>query len=101
MTAESVARIVEALNRSGCRSLVAGGLAVVAHGYLRYTDEMDIALDSESAANRSALDALLAVRDGRQARLPFIETLRRLEEAHRIAGYMKHQREVRRAPDAP
>jgi hypothetical protein len=34
--------IVEALHRRGVRYLVAGGLAVVAHGYLRLTKDVDL-----------------------------------------------------------
>ena len=41
---------MEALDRGGVRYLVAGGLAVAAHGYLRFTKDVDIAvaLDGEN-----------------------------------------------------
>ena len=41
MKLESVSAIVEALNAAKVRYLVAGGLAVVAHGYLRFTNDLD------------------------------------------------------------
>ena len=44
MTASSVATLVRALNDAGVRYLIAGGLAVAAHGHLRFTaDVMDVA----------------------------------------------------------
>jgi hypothetical protein len=58
MTAKSVGQIVDALNRSGCRYLIAGGLAVVAHGFLRYTADIDVILDPDPEATRSAITAL-------------------------------------------
>jgi hypothetical protein len=39
--------IIESLEREGVRYLVAGGLAVVAHGYVRLTVDVDIILDLE------------------------------------------------------
>jgi hypothetical protein len=40
----SVEAIVRALNEAGVRYLIAGGLAVNAHGYLRYTNDLDVVL---------------------------------------------------------
>jgi hypothetical protein len=40
----SVEAIVRALNDAGVRYLIAGGLAVNAHGYLRYTNDLDVVL---------------------------------------------------------
>lgn len=48
MTARSVVDIVRALNATGERYLIAGGLAVVAHGYLRFTADVDLMLDFAS-----------------------------------------------------
>ena len=45
MRKHSVAAIVGALNTHGVRYLIAGGLAVVAHGYVRFTAGVDIILD--------------------------------------------------------
>ena len=50
MTLSSVGAIVGALNRAGVRYIVVGGLAVNAHGYLRFTKDIDIvvALDRDN-----------------------------------------------------
>lgn len=42
MRLASVEAIVRALNEAGVRYLLAGGLAVNAHGYLRYTKDVDV-----------------------------------------------------------
>jgi hypothetical protein len=54
----SVEAIVEALNGAGVRYLVVGGLAVVAHGFVRFTADIDLVLDPEPAAMRRAIEAL-------------------------------------------
>ena len=50
MKLASLEAIVAALNSEGVRYLVAGGLAVNAHGYIRYTQDVDlvIALDADN-----------------------------------------------------
>ncbi len=50
MKLDAFEAVVEALNGAGVRYLVAGGLAVNAHGYLRLTIDIDlvIALDSDN-----------------------------------------------------
>jgi len=45
MTRSSVEAVVRALNEAGVRYLIAGGLAVVAHGYVRFTADVDLILD--------------------------------------------------------
>ena len=40
----SVESIVRALNDAGVRYLIAGGLAVNAHGYLRFTKDIDVVI---------------------------------------------------------
>lgn len=45
MTGSSVQVIIEALNGAGVRYLVVGGLAVVAHGHVRFTADIDLILD--------------------------------------------------------
>jgi hypothetical protein len=47
MKLASIEAIIRVLENAGVRYLVAGGLAVNAHGYLRFTQNMDlvIALD--------------------------------------------------------
>jgi len=54
----SIETIMEALNRANVRYLVVGGLAVVAHGFVRFTADIDLVLDPDSAAMRRAIDAL-------------------------------------------
>jgi hypothetical protein len=54
----SVVAIVEALNAAGVRYLVVGGLAVVAHGYVRFTADLDLVLDMSPENLRAATDAL-------------------------------------------
>ncbi len=50
---DSVATIIRHLNEGGVRYLVVGGLAVVAHGYVRFTADIDllVGLDPINAAN--------------------------------------------------
>ncbi len=50
MKLASFEAIVRALNEAGVRYLVAGGLAVNAHGYLRFTNDVDlvVAFDSDN-----------------------------------------------------
>lgn len=45
VTKHSVEAIVDALNSAGVRYLIAGGLAVVAHGHVRFTADVDLILD--------------------------------------------------------
>ncbi|PIP82933.1 MAG: hypothetical protein CO113_10170 [Elusimicrobia bacterium CG_4_9_14_3_um_filter_62_55] len=69
MTRSSIELIFRALNGASARYLVAGGLAVVAHGYLRFTADIDLIFDLEDeAALRSALEAFSAL--GYQPRAP-------------------------------
>ena len=58
MEKSSVEAIVEALNAAQVRYLVAGGLAVVAHGYVRFTADVDLILDLEQANLIRAIGAL-------------------------------------------
>jgi hypothetical protein len=53
MRVESLVTITNNLNAAGVRYLVAGGLAVIAHGYARLTMDLDIivALDSNNVKN--------------------------------------------------
>jgi hypothetical protein len=48
MTTEGVTAIFRALAEARVRYLVVGGLAVVAHGYVRFTADVDLVLDLES-----------------------------------------------------
>jgi len=53
----SVVAIVEALNAAGVRYLVVGGLAVVAHGHVRFTADLDLVLDMAPENLRAAMGA--------------------------------------------
>jgi hypothetical protein len=54
----SVDAIVGALNAANVRYLVAGGLAVVAHGYVRFTADVDLIVDLEPVNVTRAVAAL-------------------------------------------
>jgi hypothetical protein len=58
MEKHSVEAIVGALNVANVRYLVAGGLAVVAHGYLRFTADVDLIIDLETANVMRAVASL-------------------------------------------
>jgi hypothetical protein len=55
---DSVVAIVQALNDAGARYLVAGGVAVVAHGYVRYTADLDLIVDIAEDNLRRFLPAI-------------------------------------------
>jgi hypothetical protein len=50
--------IFKALNREHVRYLVTGGLAVVAHGYVRFTSDLDLFVDLKTGNLRRAVKAL-------------------------------------------
>jgi predicted nucleotidyltransferase len=54
----SIEDVIRALNEAGVRYLVVGGLAVIAHGYLRLTMDMDLFLDLQEDNLRGAVAAL-------------------------------------------
>ncbi len=58
MQKASIEAVVRALNQQGVRYLIVGGLAVVAHGYVRLTADVDLLLDLEEANLRRAVAAL-------------------------------------------
>ncbi len=58
MNQNSIAAVFRALNASGARYLVAGGLAVVAHGYLRLTMDIDLIIQLHPDNLAKALEAL-------------------------------------------
>jgi hypothetical protein len=51
-------RVLSALNQSGVRYLVVGGVAVVLHGFLRTTRDLDLVIQLEADNVRRALQAL-------------------------------------------
>jgi hypothetical protein len=58
MERRSVESIVRALNEARVRYLIAGGVAVVAHGYVRFTADLDVILDLETENVRRATKVL-------------------------------------------
>jgi len=58
MKLQSVEAIVEALNDAGVRYLVVGGLAVIAHGYLRFTKDVDLVIQLLPDNIRRTFEAL-------------------------------------------
>ncbi len=63
-----IERVLEALNRAQVRYLIAGGVAVVLHGYLRTTADLDLIVQLEPENALRALRALRAI--GYQPRAP-------------------------------
>lgn len=61
MKLASFEAIIRALNDAGVRYLIAGGLAVNAHGYLRFTKDADLVLDLVPDNVARALAALEAI----------------------------------------
>jgi hypothetical protein len=58
MTQASFRKIVEALNGAGVRYMVVGGIAVIAHGYVRLTVDVDLLIQLNGANIVRALDSL-------------------------------------------
>jgi hypothetical protein len=54
----NIERVFEALNQKNVRYLVAGGVAVVLHGYLRTTADLDLVVQLDEDNLRRALSAL-------------------------------------------
>ncbi|MDQ2732429.1 MAG: hypothetical protein M3Y56_12285, partial [Armatimonadota bacterium] len=57
MEREGVEYVVHHLNQAGVRYLVVGGLAVVAHGYTRFTADVDLVVDLENDNLQRAIQA--------------------------------------------
>ncbi len=55
MIAAQFRTLIAALNQADCRYLVVGGFAVVAHGYLRLTGDIDLVLDLEEPVAAGAV----------------------------------------------
>ncbi len=58
VTTRSLSLIAAALQHADCRYLIVGGVAVVAHGYPRFTADVDIVLDPDPSATLRAIEAL-------------------------------------------
>lgn len=70
MQRRSVELIVTALNDRQVRYLIVGGLAVVAHGYVRFTADVDLVIDLETDNLRRALAALAGLNYRPRAPVP-------------------------------
>jgi hypothetical protein len=84
MHKSSVESIVRAMEAAGVRYLIAGGLAVVAHGVVRFTADVDLILAIDPVNLSRAITALGAL--GYQPRAPvpitdFLDPARRHEWA--------------------
>ncbi len=58
MERRSLAALARALESAQVRHLIVGGMAVVAHGYVRLTVDVDLVLDPEPSALQRAMEAL-------------------------------------------
>lgn len=72
MKLASVAAVLEALSREKVRVLVVGGLAVNAHGYLRFTKDADLAIELVPENIQRAFLALASI--GYHPRVPVTAT---------------------------
>jgi hypothetical protein len=61
MKIEDVRTILRALNDANVRYLIVGGLAVVAHGYVRFTQDIDLVVELERENVLRAMNALTAI----------------------------------------
>jgi hypothetical protein len=68
MRLEQVIEIVRGLNAASIRYLAAGGLAVNAHGFVRYTNDLDLIVSLAADNIRRALDILATL--GYRPRVP-------------------------------
>lgn len=73
METGSVVAIVLALDQHQVRYLIVGGLAVVAHGYVRFTADVDIMLSVEPDNLRRAVTGLKTLGYGPRAPVEFDE----------------------------
>ena len=64
-------RIFEALERAGAKYLVVGGVAVVLHGHLRVTADVDLVIKLEPNNVRTSMQALATL--GFRPRAPVLE----------------------------
>ena len=61
LTREATHALANALNGEGVRFLLVGGIAVVAHGYARFTSDLDMVLDLAAENVRRALACFTAL----------------------------------------
>ena len=94
MDSKGVEAVFSALNRVGARYLVVGGLAVVAHGFLRATLDVDIVLSLDPENVRRALMALSELKYRPRAPVPSRPCPRNVREP--VAGAFTKCRTFRR-----
>jgi hypothetical protein len=87
MRKQSVEAIVRSLNAADVRFLIAGGLAVAAHGYLRFTADVDLVLDLNDDNARRAVAALAALGYRPRAPVPIDE----FADADRRAAWVREK----------
>src|SRR4029077_5511671 len=61
MKVDDIRTILSALNDGNVRYLIVGGLAVVAHGYVRFTQDIDLVIQLERENVLRAMNALTAI----------------------------------------
>jgi predicted nucleotidyltransferase len=61
MKLDHVIAVVGELNKAGVRYLIVGGLAVNAHGHVRYTNDLDLVIGLEQTNIKLGLDTLAAL----------------------------------------
>jgi len=82
MERRSIEAIAEALNHADVRYLIVGGVAVVAHGFVRFTAGLDLVLDPNASALERAVRALAGLGYRPRAPVPieqFADAARRAE----------------------
>jgi len=85
MTSSSVQTIIQALNEAGVRYLVVGGLAVVAHGHMRFTADLDLVLDFDEENLRRAIEVFASLGFRPRAPVP----LRQFADTEIRQGWIK------------
>jgi len=75
MQSSSVEEIVRVLNQSRVRYLIVGGLAVAAHGYLRFTADIDLVLAFDKRNLSSTITALRSLQYQPRAPVPMDDFL--------------------------
>src|SRR5262252_1616910 len=61
MKVDDIRTIFKALNDADVHYLIVGGLAVVAHGYVRFTQDIDLVIELERENVLRAMDAFTAI----------------------------------------
>lgn len=88
MKLASIEAIIGVLENAGVRYLVAGGVAVNAHGYLRFTQDMDLVIAMDPANIIRAFDALATI--GYTPRVPI--TAEQFADAELRHSWIKEKR---------